>query len=194
MTQKSSTYGAALDFSVRYFDELAKVVHEMPKDQVARFVSWIVEAREQGKAIFVLGNGGSATTASHFATDMGKGASLDRRVRFRILSLTDNVGWMTALGNDLSYEDVFVEQLKNFAEAGDIVVAISVSGNSPNVVKAVEWSASHGCKTVGLLGKDGGRLKDLVDLAIRVPTNHFGRAEDLHLIITHIAGYFVMET
>lgn len=181
-------------FAESYIKQLQQTLGSLPQDAIAQLISWFAEAREQDRRIFVAGNGGSATTASHFATDIGKGASLGRDRRFRILSLTDNVGWMTALGNDLSYEDVFVEQLKNFAEAGDIVVAISVSGNSPNVVKAVEWSASHGCKTVGLLGKDGGRLKDLVDLAIRVPTNHFGRAEDLHLIITHIAGYFVMET
>ena len=181
-------------FTESYLRQVRQTLENLPLDAVARFIEWVAEARDHDRAIFVAGNGGSATTASHFATDVGKGASLGKERRFRILSLTDNVGWITALGNDLSYEDVFVEQLANYARPGDLVVAISVSGNSPNVVKAVEWAKAHGCRTVGLIGARGGRLRDLVDLPIVVPAEHYGRAEDAHLVITHIVGYFFMET
>jgi len=181
------------EFAETYLNQLQETIRNLPQDDIAQLISWVSEAREQDRTIFVVGNGGSATTASHFATDMGKGASLGRARRFHILSLTDNAGWITALGNDLSYDDVFVEQLANFAKPGDLVVAISVSGNSPNVVKAIQWAKSHGCRSIGLIGAKGGRLRDLVDLPIVVPTEHFGRAEDAHLIITHIVGYFFIE-
>ncbi len=180
-------------FAESYIKQLQQTLGSLPQDAIAQLISWFAEAREQDRRIFVAGNGGSATTASHFATDIGKGASLGRDRRFRILSLTDNVGWITALGNDLAYEDVFVEQLANYAQPGDLVVAISVSGNSPNVVKAAQWAKANGCRTVGLIGGKGGKLLDLVDLPIVVPTEHFGRAEDAHLIITHIVGYFFIE-
>lgn len=192
MTQRGADNGAR-SFAHEYIRKLKDVLDELPEEKIATLIEWMDEARNQNKGIFVVGNGGSATTASHFATDIGKGASLDKPARFRILSLTDNNGWMTALGNDLSYEDIFVEQLKNFAEPGDLVVAVSVSGNSPNVVKAVEWAHDRGCRTVGLVGRSGGRIGELADLAIHASTDHFGRAEDAHLVITHIAGYFFMK-
>lgn len=184
---------SARSFTRHYLDQLRTALGELPVDKIATLIGWMKEARDQGRQIFVVGNGGSATTASHFATDIGKGASLDKPTRFRILSLTDNNGWMTALGNDLAYEAIFVEQLKNFARPGDLLVAISVSGNSPNVVKAVEWARQAGCRTVGLVGAKGGRVGELADLAIHAPTDHFGRAEDAHLVVTHIAGYFFIE-
>lgn len=183
----------AARFTQSYLAQLGEIVRALPQEAIAELIGWMAQARAEDRSVFVMGNGGSAATASHFATDVGKSASLGRPRRFRILSLTDNVAWISALGNDLSYDDVFVEQLRNYAQPNDLVIAISVSGNSPNVVKAVEWANAHSCRTVGLTGAPGGRLKGLVDLPIIVPTDHFGRAEDAHLVITHIVGYFFIE-
>ena len=182
-----------MGFIESYLEQLENVLRSLPKEPIAKLVTWMAEARTRQRTVFVIGNGGSAATAAHFATDVGKGASLGRPQRFRVLSLTDNAPWITALGNDLEYEDIFVEQLKNLAQPEDLVIAISVSGSSPNVVKAMEWAKEHGCRTVGLVGGKGGRLKELADLSIVVPTEHFGRAEDAHLVICHIASYFFME-
>ena len=141
-----------MGFIESYLEQLENVLRSLPKEPIAKLVTWMAEARTRQRTVFVIGNGGSAATAAHFATDVGKGASLGRPQRFRVLSLTDNAPWITALGNDLEYEDIFVEQLKNFAQPEDLVIAISVSGSSPNVVKAVEWAKEHGCRTVGLVG------------------------------------------
>jgi D-sedoheptulose 7-phosphate isomerase len=184
---------AEMSFTRSYLAQLEDVLRALPREPIAEFIRWMSEARTHQRSVFAIGNGGSAATASHLATDVGKGASLDRPQRFRIVSLTDNVPWITALGNDLEYADIFVEQLRNLAQPEDLLIAISVSGNSPNVVKAVEWAKAHACRTVGLVGAKGGRLKDLADLPIVVPTEHFGRAEDAHLVICHIVSYFFME-
>ena len=151
-------------------------------------------ARGTGKQIFVCGNGGSSSTASHMANDLGKGASQFGGAPFKITALTDNVAWMTALANDMSYEDVFVEQLRNFASAGDVLIAISGSGNSPNVLKAVELANERGLTTVGWTGFDGGRLATIVDLSIVVGSHHMGRVEDVHVILMHLVCYYFMET
>ena len=150
-------------------------------------------AREAGKQVFVCGNGGSSSTASHMANDLGKGASQSGGAPFKITALTDNVAWMTALANDMSYEDVFVEQLRNFASAGDVLIAISGSGNSPNVLKAVELANERGLTTVGWTGFDGGRLATIVDLSIVVGSHHMGRVEDVHVILMHLVCYYFME-
>src|SRR5437867_12550520 len=126
-----------------------KAAHEsIPLDAVGRLVGLLREAWREQRQVFVFGNGGSAANASHFATDLGKGASDKLGQRFRVVSLNDNVSWMTALGNDYSYEDVFVRQLMNYAKPGDLVLVMSVSGNSPNIVKAVEWANKNGMRTI----------------------------------------------
>jgi len=132
-----------------------------------------------------MGNGGSASTASHFACDLGKGLSLPGKKRFKALALCDNIPTMTAYANDCSYEDIFSEQLKNIVEAGDCVVAISGSGNSKNVLKAVELANQHSAITIGLTGFQGGRLKDLVSECLIVPNNTMEQVEDIHLVILH---------
>src|SRR5205807_7564443 len=121
------------------------------------------------------GNGGSASTASHFATDMVKGASYGRSSRFRVMALTDSLPTLTAYSNDVSYECVFVEQLKNFAEPGDVVIAISSSGNSPNVLRAIEYANSMGCTTIAMSGRDGGKLGPLAQINIQACNPHMGR-------------------
>src|SRR5213594_375593 len=130
-----------------------KAAHDsIPVNAVAQLIETVRHALKQDRQIFVFGNGGSAANASHFATDLGKGSSDKLGKRFRILSLNDNVSWMTALGNDYAYEDVFVRQLMNYAKPGDLVLAMSVSGNSPNVVKAVEWANKNSMRTIALVG------------------------------------------
>ena len=151
------------------------------------------EARAGRRRIFVCGNGGSAATASHFACDIVKGASYGRESRFRIIALTDQVSTLTAYANDVSYDAVFVEQLKNFAEPGDVFMAISGSGNSPNVLRAIEYARSIGCRTIALTGRDGGKLGPLADLHIQVRAPHMGRIEDSHMIVCHMICYYFME-
>ncbi len=182
------------EFATDYLAKLQQLLGTIPHSSVEQLITWLAEARAAGATIFVVGNGGSATTASHFATDLGKGASLNLPERFRILSLTDNIGWISALGNDVCYEDIFVEQLRNFARPGDVVVGISVSGNSENVVRSIKWARRNGCRTVALLGKKGGKLKSCADLPILINSDHYGRVEDAHLIITHMVAYYFMES
>lgn len=154
---------------------------------------WLRAARDGGQQVFVCGNGGSAFTASHFATDLVKGASYQRARRFRVLALTDNIGTITAYANDVAYDVVFEEQLKNFAVAGDLVIAISGSGNSPNVVRAAKFANETGCHTIALTGRDGGLLGKEAQLNILAAEPHMGRIEDVHLIVCHMLAYSFME-
>jgi D-sedoheptulose 7-phosphate isomerase len=157
-------------------------------------IEWLRSARDEGRTIFVAGNGGSAATASHFACDIGKGASYEREKRFRILALTDQMPTMTAYSNDVSYDIVFAETMKNFACPGDVLVAISGSGNSPNVLAATAYANSIGCRTIAMTGRDGGKLGAMAQLNIQVPVQHMGRIEDAHMIICHMIGYYFMES
>jgi D-sedoheptulose 7-phosphate isomerase len=182
-----------ISFPSDYREKLLAVLSRLDLSKVGQAIEWLAEARRHGRRIFVFGNGGSASTASHFATDLVKGASYGRSQRFRIMALTDSVPTITAYANDTGYENVFVEQLKNFAHQGDVVIAISSSGNSPNVLRAIEYAASAGCRTIGLTGGDGGKLGPLVQLEIRAPEKHTGRIEDAHFVICHIIGYYFME-
>ena len=176
-----------------YKDELLKAIESIDLEKVGQAIAILARARDEGRRIFVCGNGGSASTASHFATDLVKGASYGRTPRFRILALTDSLPTITAYSNDVGYDCIFVEQLKNFAEPGDVVIGISSSGNSPNVLRAMEYGNSIGCRTIALSGRDGGRLGPLAQLNIQASHAHTGRIEDLHLIVLHMIGYFFME-
>jgi D-sedoheptulose 7-phosphate isomerase len=159
---------------------------------VDRAIDWFESARESGHQIFVCGNGGSASTASHFACDVVKGASHDSARRFRIFALNESVATITAYANDVSYEHVFVEQLKNFVNHGDLFLAISGSGRSRNVVKAMEYAVVRGCRTIALTGRDGGKLGALAELHINVAEQHMGRIEDAHMAICHMIAYSLM--
>ncbi len=165
----------------------------IPIDAVARIIEQFRTALREDRQIFVFGNGGSAANASHFATDLGKGSSDKLGKRFRVLSLNDNVSWMTALGNDYAYEDVFVRQLMNYAKPGDLVLAMSVSGDSPNVVKAVDWANRNGLHTIALVGGKRGKLAEIARQAIVINDTHYGRAEDAHMGICHMICYSFME-
>ena len=147
-----------MSFVEEYRSDLLQTIGKIPLDKVDTAIAWLKQARDEQKHVFVCGNGGSASTASHFACDMVKGASYGRENRFRLMALTDNLPTITAYSNDVTYDSVFVEQLKNFAQSGDVVMAISGSGNSPNVLAAIEYANSIGCKTIAMTGKDGGKL------------------------------------
>jgi D-sedoheptulose 7-phosphate isomerase len=180
-------------FAARYIRENEKLLASLNPRHIASVIALMREARDSGKRIFAIGNGGSAGTASHFVNDMGKGASVGRETRFKVIPLTDNVEWMTALSNDLSYEDVFVEQMRNFAEPGDVLLAISGSGNSENVLRAVRFANGMGCHTVGFSGFGGGKLKDLAHDCVVVESDHMGRVEDMHMVLQHIICYYFMD-
>jgi D-sedoheptulose 7-phosphate isomerase len=160
---------------------------------VENLIRILAKALREDRQIFVFGNGGSAANASHFVTDLGKGSSDKIGKRFRCLSLNDNVSWMTALGNDYCYDDIFVRQLSNFARRGDVVLVMSVSGNSPNVVRAMEWSIENGLCTIALVGKKRGRLAELAEHVIAIDSEHYGRVEDAQMGICHMLCYAFME-
>ncbi len=182
-----------LEFSEAYRNKLVEVLGALDVSKVRQAIGWLRQARDEGRQIFVCGNGGSASTASHFVCDMVKGASYGRERRFRILALTDSLPTITAYSNDVAYDVVFVEQLKNFARPGDVVMALSGSGNSENVVRAVEYANSAGCRTIALTGRDGGRLGPAAQLEINVPESHMGRIEDAHMVVCHMIAYYFMD-
>ncbi|MBV9301417.1 MAG: SIS domain-containing protein [Acidobacteriaceae bacterium] len=182
-----------MTFSEIYRSQVLDAIASVDLDKVEQAIVWFREARDNGRRIFVCGNGGSAATASHFACDVVKGASFDREARFRILALTDSMPTLTAYTNDVCYECVFEEQLKNFAEPDDLVMAISGSGNSANVLRAIEYGNRIGCRTLALTGRDGGQLGSLAQLNIQVRAEHMGRIEDAHLVICHMIAYHFME-
>jgi D-sedoheptulose 7-phosphate isomerase len=177
----------------QYVEAQHRALDSIPLDAVERLVETVRRAWEEDRQIFVIGNGGNAASGSHFATDLGKGASDAVGRRFRIITLADNVAWLTAIGNDYSYDDVFVRPLENYARPGDVLIASSVSGNSPNLVKAVEWARGKDLRTIALVGAKRGRLADLAEQTIVVDDTHYGRVEDVQMTIYHMICYAFME-
>jgi|SRR5579863_4244665 len=182
-----------MSFPASYRQQLLSTLGSIDTARVAEAIQWMSGARDAGRSIFVAGNGGSAATAAHFVCDMVKGASFPGPARFRIVALGQNGPTLTAYANDLTYADALVEELKNFAQAGDVYMAISGSGNSPNVVRAMEYANSIGCRTLAVTGRDGGKLGALAELNIHVPEPHMGRIEDAHHIICHMICYSFIE-
>jgi D-sedoheptulose 7-phosphate isomerase len=176
-----------------YIERQKAALDSIPAAAVQDLIDDLRKALREDRQIFVFGNGGSAANASHFITDLGKGASDKIGKNFRCQSLNDNVSWMTAIGNDYSYEEVFARQLRNLAKPGDLVMVLSVSGNSPNLVKAVEWANQNGCATVAMVGAKRGRLAELVKKVIVIDSEHYGRVEDAHMGICHMLCYAFME-
>ncbi len=176
-----------------YLADLSGLLSRLAPDAIATAVQWLRDCRDADGTIYACGNGGSALIASQMVVDMVKGASYGRRKRFKMIGLTDPVGTMLAYANDVSYDVVFIEQLRNFAAAGDVLIAVSGSGNSPNVLRAVEYANSIGCRTIGLTSGEGGRLKDLADLPLVVPSSHMGRLEDCFFAVTHVLCYAFIE-
>jgi len=182
-----------MTFAEQYKSSLQQAIEMIDMAKVQEAIELFAQARTQGKHIFVCGNGGSASSSSHFVCDMVKGASFNKPERFKILALTDQMPAITAYANDVSYDSVFVEQLRNFAQPGDLFMGISGSGNSPNVLRAIEYANSIGCNTIALTGRDGGQLAPLAQLNIHVGVPHMGRIEDAHMIVCHMIAYSFME-
>jgi D-sedoheptulose 7-phosphate isomerase len=172
-----------------YLTELEQVVRDLSRPDIEAVAQALLEAWRARRQVFLLGNGGSAATASHMMNDLNKYASVPGRPRFRALALTDNVPLLTAVANDQSYAEVFVEPLLNLLQPGDVVVAISASGNSPNVVRAVECARAAGARVIGFCGRPGGRLAELADLRVIVPSDRIGQQEDGHLILNHALAF-----
>ncbi len=176
-----------------YVQAQKAALDSIPAEAVESIIGRMKQVWKEDRQLFVAGNGGSASNASHFITDLGKGASDKLPKRFRCLSLTDNVSWITALGNDYSYADIFVGQLQNYARRGDLFLGVSVSGNSPNLVKAMEWCRANGVETVALVGAKRGRMAELGDHVIVIDSTHYGRVEDAQMGILHMLCYAFME-
>ena len=182
--------GASLaqnEYLTRLNDELDQV----DRQAMIRWANLIFDAWQHGRWVFIFGNGGSGTTASHMAEDLGKSTLLESdlqdesRKRLKVLSLTDNAGWLMAVGNDLSYEEIFVQQLMNYGSRDDVAIAISGSGNSDNVLRAVDWANRHQLKTFGLTGYNGGKLKSLQQDGLHVALDDMGMVESIHLCLFH---------
>ncbi len=176
-----------------YLKAQKAALDSIPVEAMAQLIETFQKALREDRQIFVFGNGGSAANCSHFITDLGKGASDKAGRRFRCLSLNDNVSWMTALGNDYSYEDIFVGQLMNYGRPGDVVMALSVSGSSPNVVRGLQWAKEHGLHTIALVGGKRGRMAEIADQVIVIESTHYGRVEDAQMGICHMLCYAFME-
>lgn len=174
-----------------YFERVAEIVRSLDIAALETLSRWLHDAWRNEKWVFVCGNGGSAATANHLAQDLAKGviheADLrsDRRRGLRSVSLVANISWLTALGNDLGYDQVFVQQLANYGRPGDILIAISGSGNSPNILAAVEWANAHDLKTYGMTGFDGGRLKQIQQAGLHIPLDDMEMVESLHSCVCH---------
>jgi D-sedoheptulose 7-phosphate isomerase len=181
--------------SLAYLGGLRAVLDDLPMDDVQAVIAALHQAYEDGRQVFIVGNGGSATTASHMACDLGKtvlgrGPMLPSK-RFRAIALTDNVALLTAWGNDASYDTIFAEQLRNLARPGDLLIVITGSGNSPNIIEAVKAARELGVHPIGLLGFDGGIVRDLLHQSVVVGSANYGHIEDVHMILTHlITDYF----
>jgi D-sedoheptulose 7-phosphate isomerase len=184
---------SAADFSQRYFDYLGRVLKAIDPKSIETFAKTLLDARESGATVYFIGNGGSAATASHFANDLAIGTNSYEKP-FRVVSLADNQAIITAIGNDFGYEEIFTRQLRVLAKPGDVLVAISASGNSLNLIRAIEYASSAGIKTVAITAFDGGRMKQISDEGIHVPTGlkEYGPAEDAHMILDHLIGAYLM--
>jgi D-sedoheptulose 7-phosphate isomerase len=193
---------STIDFIQSYFDDLKDIINKISKQDIDKAIQILDEARERGKRIFIIGNGGSASTATHFACDLNKYTSVEGKKRFRAISLEDNVPLMTALVNDEGWDNVYSYQLENLMDDGDYLVAVSVHGGSgkdkaalwsQNLLKAVKMVQSRGGKVVGLVGFDGGALREVSDACIVVPINSTPQVEGFHLVLTHLVCSFIRE-
>lgn len=176
-----------------YLEAQKHAVDSVPVEMVARLVGILKDAHRVGSGIFVCGNGGNAANCSHFTTDLGKNASLAMSGPFRVLSLNENTAWMTAIGNDFHYDEVYVRQLMNYGKAGDVLMVSSVSGSSPNLVRAVEWANEHEMRTVAIVGGKRGRLAEIASEVLVVEDTHYGRVEDVQMHVLHMLCYAFVE-
>lgn len=181
------------EFFTSYLTELSKAIEKVDLQTLEKIMELLIECRDAGRFIYAIGNGSSALTADHAGLCFGKENSYSFEKKFRIFPLTGNIATITAYGNDVEYADIFVEQVKNVAEKGDILLAFSGSGNSENIIRAVEYCKEVGATTIGLTGKPGGRLAQLADYVFQAETEHMGRIEEIHLIVVHLLSYYLLE-
>jgi D-sedoheptulose 7-phosphate isomerase len=187
----------ASDFAKDYLSGLKDILDRLPLQPLDDIIRAIEQARDEGRQIFVIGNGGSAATASHMMNDLCKGTLGHKGdapwPRLRVIALTDNVSLMTAWANDTDFNHIFSEPLKNLAQRGDLLVAISASGNSPNIIAAVEAAKPIGVTVLGLTGFTGGKLAKMADVSLVVPSDGYGPVEDVHMILDHIITSYLYE-
>lgn len=183
----------AAEFARRYLQYLNEVLQAIDPAAIAQFTKTLLAARARGATVYFIGNGGSAATASHFANDLAIGTNSYEQP-FRVVSLTDNQAIITAIGNDFGYEEIFVRQLRVLSRPGDVLVAISASGNSPNLIRAMAYAASADIKTVAITAFDGGQMKQIANEGVHVPTGpkEYGPAEDAHMVLDHLIGSYLM--
>lgn len=181
------------DFADNYIQELIQTVTSVRYDKFEKITNIIYQAYLDRRQIFIMGNGGSAATASHFCQDLGKGTASEGNPRFRVICLNDNISLLTAYSNDINYECVFEEQLKNLLNEKDVCIFITGSGNSPNIIRAIEFANTKQAITVGILGFDGGKARSMLKENIVIQNNNYGQVEDIHLIFAHIISQYLRE-
>lgn len=177
----------------RYISDLVGVLNGLDRVQIENVLKVLSEARSEGKNVFIFGNGGSGSTATHISCDLNKGCSHKKQKRFKVICLNDNIPVMLAYANDVGYDDIFVEQLKNFMKTEDVVIGISASGNSENVIRAIDYANQNRALTIGLCGFSGGRLKQKANVIMHVKVNDMQKTEDIHLILGHIIMQILLE-
>ena len=182
-----------MSFAGEYIKGVHELVGQVDVAAVEKAVDALRNAHSNGSKMFFFGNGGSAATAMHIVNDIVKGTTLKGRKAARAFCLSDNTSLVTAVANDISYDDIFVHQLKAYFDPGDVVVGISGSGNSENVLRAIHYANENEGVTIGLTGFDGGKLRSLSQINVHVSSEHYGRIEDLHMIICHVFGYYFIE-
>jgi len=185
-----------MNFAQEYIQQLKQALDKLSLAQIEEIKDTLFNAYHQDRKIFIIGNGGSAATASHFACDLSKGTTVGNphmKKRFKVIALTDNIPLLTAWGNDIDFSQVFVEQLKNLLQEHDVVIAISGSGNSENILRAVEYANKQGALTIGLTGFAGGKLKDIAYKSLIVSSDSMARIEDVHLILEHLICSWLCE-
>jgi D-sedoheptulose 7-phosphate isomerase len=181
-------------FPTTYRERFLQALNTLDLKLVDEAIEWFRQARAEGKTIFVAGNGGSSATATHLVCDLVKDASYGRKARFKAMTLLDSMPTLSAYANDVHFHDAMSETLRNFAEPGDLLMTISGSGNSENLVRAMEFANKHGLRTLALTGRDGGKLGAMAQLELRVPDPHMGRIQDVHHIVCHMICYSFVES
>ena len=175
-----------------YFDLLKETIDNLDRTELETFINLLLSTRDSGKNIYIMGNGGSGATAIHFCCDFNKGMSYQQDKKFRMICLNDNVATMLAYSNDVSYDNVFVEQLKNFLNEGDVVIGISGSGNSKNILKAIEYANQNGGISIGITGYNGGILKQISKYSVNANVDNMQVTEDIHMMICHMIYHILM--
>lgn len=178
-------------FYREYLEEFMAALKALDAGMLEEIMKQLELARQEGRQVFVIGNGGSAASSAHWVCDFGKGINFGESKRLRVFSLADNLAIQTALSNDIAYDEIFTEQLKNYLNPGDVIIGLSVSGNSENVVKALDYGKKHGATTVSIVGKARGRMTELADIPLVVESENYGIVEDIHMFIAHVISQYM---